>query len=254
MRPTERFSSRAENYARYRPGYPHAALELLKQRCGLTPGALVADVGSGTGILTELLLSSGAYLIAIEPNDGMRAIAETSLGAHPHFRSIAGTAEATSLPPDSIDLWVAGQAFHWFDVPAAHREVLRVAREGAYAALLWNERPLEPSAFVNDYDALLVRHAAEYPEIRARRADEASMREFLGRAMELVTFPNQQTLDFEGLRGRLLSSSYAPEAGHSEYEPMMAGLREVFRRHERAGQIVFPYRTLVYFAQLKPPR
>jgi len=253
MRPTERFSSRVEDYIRSRPSYPSAAIDLLQTRCGLAPAAVVADIGSGTGILTELLLESGAQVIGVEPNDAMRAAAEARLGAQTRFRSVNGTAEATTLPPASIDLLVAGQAFHWFDVEQARREALRLLRSAGFAALLWNERPPEATAFLADYEALLLRHAAEYAQITASRADEASMRAFFGGAMELQTFPNRQTFDFEGLKGRLMSSSYAPEPAHPQHEPMMAGLRELFGRHQHRGQVVFPYRTLVYFGQPQRP-
>jgi SAM-dependent methyltransferase len=251
-RPTERFSSRVENYVRYRPSYPRAAIELLIARCGLAPAAVVADLGSGTGILSELLLARGAQVFAVEPNDGMRAAAEARLAAHPGFRSIKGTAEASTLASGSIKLLVAGQAFHWFDVLPARREALRILTAGGFGALLWNEHPPEGSAFLADYQALLLRHAAEFAQIAARRADAASMREFFGGTMELATFANPQVYDFQGLQGRLLSSSYAPEPGHRQYEPMMQALRALFQRHERNGEIVFPYRTLVYFSQLKP--
>jgi SAM-dependent methyltransferase len=253
MRPTERFSSRVQNYTRYRPAYPQAAIDLLASRCGLSETAVVADIGSGTGILTGQLLASGARVLGVEPNDAMRAAAEAQLGAQARFRSIRGTAEASTLLPDSVDLWVAGQAFHWFEVAQARREALRVLRSGSFCALLWNERPSQAGAFVADYEVLLRHYAPEYATITASRADEASMREFFGGAMELATFPNRQTLDFEGLTGRLMSSSYAPEPGQPGHEPLMEGLRAVFRRHEHQGEIVFPYQTLVYFAQLKPP-
>jgi SAM-dependent methyltransferase len=253
LRPTERFSSRVENYTRYRPGYPQAAIELLQARCGLSPAAVVADIGSGTGILTAQLLASGARVIAVEPNDAMRAAAEARLCGEERFVSVAGTAEATTLASGSIDLWVAGQAFHWFDVPQARREALRVLRGGGFGALLWNERPQEREAFLADYEALLERYASEYATITASRADEASMRAFLGGAMELATFPNEQRLDLEGLKGRLMSSSYAPEPGNPAHEPLIAGLEAVFRRHQHDGEIVFPYRTLVYFGPMKPP-
>ena len=238
---------------RYRPSYPSAAIDLLKTRCRLSSAAVVADIGSGTGILTELLLESGAQVIGVEPNDEMRAAAEARLGAEARFRSVNGTAEATTLPPASIDLLVAGQAFHWFDVDQARREALRLLRSAGFAALLWNERPPEATAFLDDYEALLLRHSAEYSQIKASRADEASMRRFLGGGMELATFPNQQTFDFEGLRGRLMSSSYAPEPGDPQHQPMMAGLQELFGRHQHRGQVVFPYRTLVYFGQPQRP-
>jgi SAM-dependent methyltransferase len=251
--PTKRFSSRVENYVRCRPSYPSAAIDLLKTRCALSPAAVVADIGSGTGILTELLLESGAQVIGVEPNDAMRAAAEARLGPQARFRSVNGTAEATTLPPGSIDLLVAGQAFHWFDVDKARREALRLLRSAGFAALLWNESPPEPTAFLADYEALLLRHAAEYAQITATRADEASMRRFFGGPMEFAAFPNQQTFDFEGLTGRLMSSSYAPEPGHPQHEPMIAGLRELFGRHQHRGQVVFPYRTLVYFGQPQLP-
>ncbi len=250
--PTERFSSRAADYARSRPGYPGAAIDLLRTRCGLAAGAVVADVGAGTGILTALLLAQGAEVIAVEPNDAMRAAAEASLGGEARFRSVKASAEDTTLPGASVDLWVAGQAFHWFEVGAARREALRVLKPGASAALLWNERPSELTPFLADYEVLLRRHAAEYEKITASRADVAGMRRFFGGAMELETFPNEQSLDFEGLRGRLMSSSYAPEPGHPQHAPMMAGLEALFRRHARNGRVLFRYRTLVYFGALHP--
>jgi SAM-dependent methyltransferase len=248
---TERFTSRADNYARYRPGYPPAAVTLLQQRCGLSPQTVVADVGSGTGILSALLLKSGAQVIGVEPNSAMRAVAEAALGAWPRFRSVNGTAEHSTLAAQSVDLLVVGQAFHWFDVAQARREALRVTRAGAWGALLWNERPPDATPFLADYEAMLMRHAPQYATITASRANEASMREFFGGPMELVTFPNHQDLDFEGLQGRLLSSSYAPEAGDPAHAPMMAALGKVFAAHARQGQVVLPYRTLVYFAPLK---
>jgi len=246
---TERFSSRADAYARYRPSYPPPAIDLLGERCGLVPGAVVADVGSGTGILTELLLQKGAEVFAVEPNDPMRSAAEAQLAHYPRFHSVKGSAESTTLAPASVDLLVAGQAFHWFDPKPARAEALRVLRPHRWAALLWNERPPEATPFLADYEALLTRHAPEYARITASRADLGTMREFLGPAMELETFANRQILDFEGLTGRLMSASYAPEPGSPEHEPMIARLREVFDRHERDGRIVMPYSTLVYFAQ-----
>ena len=249
---TRRFSSRVDNYARYRPSYAEAAIELLHARCGLLPGAAVADVGSGTGILTEQLLERGARVFAVEPNDRMRGAAEAQLSARTGFRSIAGTAEATSLAAESIDLYVAGQAFHWFAQAAARREALRIVRRGGFGALLWNEHPPEGSAFLAAYHALLLRYAAEFERISASRSDEPAMQQFFGGMMECATFANPQSYSFEALRGRLLSSSYAPEPGHSQYEPLMAGLRALFDAHARDGAVEFPYRTLVYFSQLKP--
>jgi ubiquinone/menaquinone biosynthesis C-methylase UbiE len=251
MRPTERFSSRAEDYARHRPGYPPAAIALLVEHCGLKPGAAVADVGSGTGLLTEALLAQGAQVFAIEPNDAMRSAADERLSGDSRFHSIKASAEETTLAAASIDLWVAGQAFHWFDVQAARREALRIARPGARGALLWNERPAEPGTFLSAYEALLRQFAPEYEGIVARRAEENSMRAFFGGNMQRATFANQQIFDFEGLRGRLMSSSYAPQEDHPCHQPMLQALRQLFARHQRNERVVFPYQTLVYYAQLR---
>ncbi|MDB6091313.1 MAG: Methyltransferase type 11 [Gammaproteobacteria bacterium] len=247
---TERFSTRVENYIKYRPSYPPAVLELLRVKCALARTSSVADVGSGTGILTELLLETGAEVFAVEPNREMREAAERLLSDYGRFRSVHGTAEETTLAAASVDLITASQAFHWFDVQKARSELARILRPGGRVALIWNERPLEPLPFLDDYEALLRRHCAEYDQVTSHRVHEPKIREFFGRRLpELAMFPNRQTFDFAGLEGRLLSSSYAPEPGHPQYEPMIAGLRDLFERHHRAGKVVFPYRTLVYFGQ-----
>ncbi len=249
--PTGRFSSRVENYVRYRPSYPPAAIALLQERCGLHPGAVVADIGSGTGILTQLLLASGAEVFGVEPNDGMRGAAEVLLGAAPRFHSIRGSAEETTLDSGSVDLLVAGQAFHWFKVEPARREALRVLRPGGHGALLWNEHPSQGSAFLQDFERVARAHAPEYDQVVGSRADEAAMRKFLGGAMELATFPNQQVFDYAGLIGRLMSSSWAPEAGNPQHEPLLEGMRSAFERHAHGGQVIFPYVTLVYYAKMR---
>ncbi len=251
LRSTERFSSRVENYIKYRPGYPAAVLELLRAKCGLAATSTAADIGSGTGILTELLLETGAEVFAVEPNKEMREAAERLLSDYGRFRSVAGTAEATTLPDSSVDLITASQAFHWFDVPKSRGELARILKPRGWVVLIWNERPLEAGPFMDEYDSLLRRHAADYDRVTNMRADEVKIREFFGRKPEAAVFPYRQTFDFAGLQGRLMSSSYAPEPGHPEHEPMLAGLRALFERHSRGGTVVFPYRTLVYFGQLE---
>jgi SAM-dependent methyltransferase len=248
--PTQRFSSRVENYVRYRPAYPQAAIDLLRSRCGLGAGSSVADLGSGTGILSRMLLACGAQVFAVEPNDAMRAAAEYALSSEPRFHSIRGSAEATTLAACSVGLIVAGQAFHWFRVAEARREALRIAQPGACGALLWNERPPDADGFLGEYEALVRSHSPEYDQVVGSRAREQDMREFLGGRMELASFPNQQVFDFAGVVGRLMSSSYAPEPGDPAHAPLLSQLREVFERHAHEGRIVFPYVTLVYYGSL----
>ncbi len=109
-----RFSRGVENYIRYRPRYPQQLVDLLKAECGLSPAHIVTDIGSGTGLLTELFLKNGNQVYGVEPNLEMRSAAESLLRSHPLFTSIAGTAEATTLANHSVHLITVGQAFHWF--------------------------------------------------------------------------------------------------------------------------------------------
>jgi len=244
---SDRFLGRVEAYAKYRPGYPAAAIDLLAARCGLAPGIDAVDLGSGTGILSALLLERGARVCGIEPNREMRAYADLTLSGG--FRSESGTAEDTHMPDRFFDLLVAGQAFHWFDPQRTRLEALRILKPGAWAALFWNERPKSVVPFLEEYEALLRRHAPEYDAVARLRAQEDGIGRFFGHRPQLATFPNEQVFDFEGLTGRVMSSSYAPMRDKPEHAPLMAGLREVFDRHQCDGKVVFPYQTLVYFGQ-----
>lgn len=244
---SDRFLGRVEMYAKYRPSYPAAAIDLLAARCGLKPGATAVDLGSGTGILSGLLLKRGARVFGIEPNKEMRYYSDLTLSGD--FYSDSGTAENTQMPDRYFDLLVAGQAFHWFDPQKTRLEALRILKPGAWAALLWNERAKGQVPFLEDYEALLRRYAPEYDAVTKLRAQPDGIRLFFGRQPELATFPNLQVFDFESLAGRVMSSSYAPMPDRPEHGPLMAGLREVFDRHQSDGQVVFPYQTLVYFGQ-----
>ena len=145
---TRRFSSRVDNYVKYRPSYPPEVVELLAAECGLTPGALVADIGAGTGLLAELFLQNGYRVLGVEPNREMRQAGERLLGDYPHFTSIDGTAEVTTLADKSVDIITAGQAFHWFDREKARAEFARILRPGGWVALVWNERRVDATPFL----------------------------------------------------------------------------------------------------------
>jgi SAM-dependent methyltransferase len=248
--PKERFSDRVDDYVRFRPDYPPPLLVLLQRECGLGRGRAVADVGSGTGMLTRLLLESGAQVIGVEPNAAMRAAAERGLGAELRFRSVGGSAEATGLPDASVDLITAGQAFHWFDTVRARLEFSRILKPRGWVALAWNQR--KDSALNRDYVEMLERYAPEYSEVRARDRDaEPKMHAFFAPASPHVArFDNVQRLDGPGLRGRLLSSSYAPRAGHPLHAPMLARLDEIFAAHAREGRVTLAYDTAVWYGQL----
>lgn len=244
---SDRFLGRAEAYARHRPSYPAAALDLLEGRCGLKRGVTAVDLGSGTGILSALLLQRGARVFGIEPNPEMRSYSQLAL--HEGFQAQSGTAENTGMPDRYFDLLVAGQAFHWFDPQKTRAEALRILKPGAWAALLWNERANGLVPFLEEYETLLRRYAPEYDAVAQLRAQEDGITRFFGHPPQRAVFANEQVFDFEGLAGRVISSSYAPTADQPEHQPLMAGLRQVFDRHQRDGKVVFPYRTLVFFGQ-----
>ena len=175
----DRFSNRVEDYDRYRPGYPPALFALLREHCGLRPGHAVADIGSGTGLLTGPLLDYGNTVYAVEPNGPMRQAAERRYGGRSGFLSVDGSAEATGLPPWSVDLVVAAQAFHWFEPGAARAEFVRILRPPGWVALVWNERPHEATGFEAAYESLLARHAIDYAAVDHRRIDASRVAAFL---------------------------------------------------------------------------
>lgn len=256
--PTRRFSDRVANYVRYRPGYPEALLRALAEEAGLGPGKAVADVGSGTGISSELLLRPGCEVYAVEPNAEMRAAAEERLDGEPRFHSVDGTAEATTLPDASVDLVTAGQAFHWFDVERTRAEFARILcgapRAPGQVALFWNSRRTDASPFLRAYEDLLQRFGTDYREVDHLNVGPETLAPFFGGPYESRTFPNHQDFDLEGLRGRLLSSSYAPGPGHPDHEPMLSELRRIFDRHQEAGRVRFVYDTELYLGKLAVPR
>jgi SAM-dependent methyltransferase len=244
---TQRFTDRVSDYVRFRPGYPPEVVTFLHVTCGLADNARVADIGAGTGISTRLFLDAGHAVVAVEPNPAMRAAADRWLGHYPGYSSVAGTAEATSLPDGSVDLVTAAQAFHWFDAAEAQREFARILKPNGLIVLMWNSRLLDATPFLAGYEALLQRFSDDYQSVAERYADDDSMTAwFAGRLAHKASFPNAQRLDFDGLKGRLMSSSYAPKAGHPNHEPMLAALRELFDRTAHDGAVEFLYETCVY--------
>jgi SAM-dependent methyltransferase len=250
----ERFSHRADEYVRYRPGYPRAVLDVLRDQCGLTRESVVADMGSGTGILTQPLLENGNLVYGIEPNTAMRQAGEDFLRNYPMFRSVAGSAEASGLADRSVDLIVAGQAFHWFDREPARCEFTRVLKPRGWLAVIWNERDARSSAFMREYEILLRRHGTDYAKVQHVYSEQAGLDEFFAPGkVRTREFQNQQVVDEEGLRGRLRSASYAPRHGEAGYLPMIEDFKKLFAEHQTHDRVRIQYRTRIYWGRL-PPR
>lgn len=246
-----RFNTRVESYAKYRPTYPDVIIDVLRANCGLTEGGIVADVGSGTGILSELFLKRGYTVIGVEPNAQMRATAEALMGSYQQFKSVDGTAEATSLGAGSVDMVTAAQAFHWFDRARARLEFTRILKANGWVALLWNERRLDSTPFLRAYEQLMLQYGTDYAKVRHENVTSHIQDFFAPQGFREESFDNVQNFDFDGLKGRVVSSSYAPGPDHPNFDSMIVALREIFDTYQRSGKIAFEYDTRLYYGQLK---
>jgi ubiquinone/menaquinone biosynthesis C-methylase UbiE len=248
---TQRFSSRVDNYTRYRPGYPDEIIETLRSECGLTPDSVIADIGSGTGILAEMFLKNGSEVYGVEPNREMREAGERLLKDYPRFHSLSARAEETAMDDHSVDFITAGQSFHWFDREKCRMEFVRILKPRGWVALIWNERVTNTTRFLVAYEKLLKDYSTDYERIDHRQINDNVIRDFFGSdRFKLKHFNNSQVFDYEGVKGRLLSSSYAPEAGHPNHEPMLAELERIFQAYQDDGKVVFEYVAQIYYGQL----
>ncbi len=245
-----RFSNRADNYARYRPTYPAAVIDILRSECGLTETSIIADVGSGTGILSELFLKKGNCVIGIEPNAAMRQKAEHLLKRFSKLISCDATAEATKLEPASVDFVTAGQAFHWFDRGKARKEFARILKPDGWVVLIWNERKLDSTPFLREYENLLLQYGTDYEKVRHENVAGEIAQFFAPGIFRLKNLENVQHFDFKALMGRTRSASYTPEPGSPNFEPMFAKHEQIFDTNKRAGIVSFEHYTRVYYGRL----
>jgi ubiquinone/menaquinone biosynthesis C-methylase UbiE len=248
---TERFSDRADAYVRGRPTYPQAIIEQLRKAGALKQGHTVVDLGVGTGLSAEPFLRSGYTVIGVEPNAPMRTTGDQQLREFTSYRSVAGTAEATTLPDDAADLVIAGQAFHWFDVPRAAIEARRILRPGGWGALIWNDRQSTGSAFLAGYEALLRTHGIDYAKLLHRHVDEKAIAQFFAPAQTaVVTFDNPRDLEREDLLALAGSASYLPAPGDPRHVAMLLALNSLFDTHAKNGTVQMMYRTRMHYAQV----
>lgn len=251
MKNTERFSNRVENYARFRPHYPNEIIPFLKKQVGLSKHSIIADIGSGTGLSAEIFLKNGNKVFGIEPNKEMREAAVELFKKDKNFISVEATAENTSLPDSSVNLIVAGQAFHWFDRELAKKEFQRIVAPEGHLVLMWNDRKMD-SGFQQAYEGLLNDFAVDYEQVNHRNVGEAAIRAFFSPFPYFFhSFSNSQSFDLESLKGRLLSSSFAPLDNDPNYKPMMGRLEQIFKEFSLDSRVEFAYNCKIYYGKIK---
>lgn len=247
---TKRFSNRVENYVKYRPGYPKEVLELFRDKMNLTKESVIADIGSGTGISTKIFLENGNTVYGIEPNQAMREASKVFLQDFPKFVSIDGTAENTTLAENSIDIINASQAFHWFNPAKTRTEFRRILKENGFVSLIWNVRQLDSTEFLREYEQFLVNFGTDYSSVTRQKFDKSELDEFFQIEFQEVCFNYSQKFDFEGLKGRTLSSSYIPTEESPNYEKMIGELNRLFTKYQKEDKIDFLYDTKIYYTQI----
>ena len=247
----ERFSNRVENYVKYRPTYPPEVLQLFKDEMNLQAASVVADIGAGTGISTKIFLENGNSVFAVEPNAAMREAAAEFLKDFPKLTIVNGTSEATTLENDSVDFVVAAQAFHWFKQAEARTEFARILKNKGYVALIWNERQLDSTEFLKDYEKHLMEFGTDYEQIRHDNITKETLQTFFQTNFNEAVFQNKQTVDFDGLKGRMLSASYVPAPENPRFPAMMKNLESLFAKHAENGKIDILYDTKIFYGQIR---
>ena len=250
MNATERFTNRVENYVKYRPDYPREILNLFAAKMNLREDSIIADIGAGTGISAKIFLENGNRVFGVEPNRAMREAAEIFLKDFPRFQAIDGTAENTTLAKSSIDFVIAAQAFHWFDRENARKEFKRILKPEGFVALMWNERQLDSTRFLRDYEKFLIEFGTDYETVRHENITKETLRDFFQTDFDEAVFQNKQTADFDGLKGRMLSSSYMPSADDPRFSEMIKNLESLFATHAESGKIDILYDTKIFYGQI----
>ncbi len=251
--PTERFSDRVADYVRSRPSYPVAAIDCLVQVVGLCEHSVIADIGCGTGIFATQLLTTGASVIGIEPNEPMRQASLDLLSGTARFRATDGSAEVTGLEGASIDVITAAQAFHWFRPAEARQEFRRILKPNGWVALTWNERKASGSEFLECYEQILRECSPEYANVTHRNTPDNEILDWFENPNAVFnTFVNETPLDLDNFLGRAYSSSYVPAAETAERIEITGRLTDLYERTISDGPVTMRYETKLFLGQLQP--
>lgn len=241
-----RFSNHAGDYHRYRPRYPEAILTFLEQTIGIDASKAIADIGSGTGIFTELFLKKGYSVSAVEPNRQMREEAEKTLNTYPNLKIVDGTAENSKLDSLSIDLITVAQSFHWFDPESVKTEFKRIAKAGAHVLLVWNVLQ-QRTPFLKAYQEIKNKYSDPKPYLK--QVDEDMITKFFAPAgITRQEIYHSRLLDQDELLGYFRSSSYAPLQGENRYPDLVEDIEQLFKAHQKSGFVKLEYSAQMYLS------
>lgn len=246
------FTGVGEIYAKFRPTYPASLIQYCCTDIGLNSNSVIADIGSGTGILTRLLLNIGAKVYAVEPNEDMRKIAEIDNQNNTNFISINSTAENTTLMEHTIDCITAAQSFHWFNRAYFKKECQRILKPNGKVILIWNRRD-ETSELVRDIDAINQKYCPQFSGYScgmrgAKTEDE--YQDFFSGKYETRIFPNNILFDKERFIGLHQSASYRLDENNKNYHNYIHALSTYFDLHSTNGKLILPNNTYCYIGSV----
>jgi ubiquinone/menaquinone biosynthesis C-methylase UbiE len=253
----QRFNSRVDAYREFRPRYPVEVIDLLQQQCGLTPVSVIADIGAGTGMLAELFLQYGNSVFAVEPNRAMRSACEDLHSQYPKLTCIDGSADSTTLPDHCAHFVTVGQALHWFHLPQARAEFVRILQPGGWCAVIYNERRTGGDPLHDGYERILREFGIDYESVRSKYPQQQELTDFFQSsntappAMQQSSFLNMLQLDRAGLVGRIISSSYMPELGHPRYPAMQRQIEELFAQCQETSHVRLEYECVITYGRLQ---
>jgi ubiquinone/menaquinone biosynthesis C-methylase UbiE len=241
-----------EAYLAYRPRFPRGIITFLREHGGLPEGAVVADVGAGTGMLAEIFLDAGHRVIAVEPNGGMLEACRALAAQQPALRVVQGSAEATTLPDASVDLIAVGRAMHWFDWPRAHREFARVLRPDGWVLVASNGHSDSGGPISTRLSEILRKSRTDSAEADTTRDFEKRLRGFLDTSSwQRRTLHHAMTVDFATLLGYAESLSAIPRPSERGHDGMVAELTMVFEEYQRDGLLVTPLTCNLHLGRLR---
>lgn len=248
----DRYSCKIEDYAKYRPDFPSEIIDFLYASGDISNSSVIADIGSGTGRFTRLLLEKGNLVYGVERNNEMRAKAEELLSKYTKFISISGSAEETSLNSKSVDLITVAQAFHWFDKEKCLLEFKRIIKNNGKVFIVWDD-------FVGDYNDFSIEQGKVISQFRVvesenkgRKLTRAEMinKFFKNNKFRTMAFTHELYEGFDEFKGGILSASFTPKPGEENYEPFINKLQEVFDKYQQNGKVCTAFSSECYFGEL----